>query len=155
MVLICFILTWKLPQRPGKFPLVIVALSFPSHHSYFDHSDLLQVDVRTCMLIFILFLNWAWHVLEQKHVKSRRKKDFTDSSWETIEYKRKLNKWLAMWVSLTVNNLAPSVDLQTITVAGLTRCADWYNSDVNVIEATNHFLVGSKACSMRTHSWLH
>lgn len=53
-----------------------------------------------------------------------------------------------MWVSLTVNNLAPSVDLQSITVAGLTRCADWCNSAMNVIEATNHFLVGSKVCSM-------
>lgn len=60
-----------------------------------------------------------------------------------------------MWVSLTVNNLAPSVDLPTITVAGLTRCADWYNSGMNIIEATNHLPIGSKVCSMRTHFWFH
>lgn len=60
-----------------------------------------------------------------------------------------------MWVSLTVNKLFTSVDLQTITVADLTRCADWYNSGMNIIEATNHFLIGSKVCSMRTYFWLH
>lgn len=36
-----------------------------------------------------------------------------------------------------------------ITITGLSKYAQWYNSGMNIMEVTNHFKVGFKARSTR------